>query len=67
MYIWGGDGVWRTRTDLAAVVDGRNCKLNDNEFLLGAYTDVSGLDTFLTADHEGRIGEKGGGTDCIKP
>ena len=58
---------WANRADLAATVSPSACELKDNEFLMGAYTDVSGLDAFLTADHEGRIGEKNAGTDCEAP
>ena len=61
------NAVWTNRADLASVITGPACVLNDNDFLLGAYTDVASLDTFLTADHEGRIGEVVTGSDCLKP
>ena len=60
-------GMWHTRPDLVSTVGGAACTLNDNDFLLGAYTDVAALDTFLTADHEGRIGEASGASNCTKP
>ncbi len=60
-------GMWHTRPDLVSTITATGCVLNDNDFLLGAYTDVSGLDTFLTADHEGRIGEVAAATNCAAP
>ena len=61
-------GIWTNRADLAATITAPStCKLESNKFLLGAYTDVAALNTFLTADHEGRIGEGPGKVDCEAP
>ena len=58
---------WTNRLDLASTLSPTTCELKDNEFLMGAYTDVSSLNTFLTADEEGRISQKSGGSDCTAP
>ncbi|MDE0119141.1 MAG: prepilin-type N-terminal cleavage/methylation domain-containing protein [Bdellovibrionales bacterium] len=46
------------------------CKLDANEFWMGATTNVSNLTSFLTIDEEGRIKEESGSTtptDCVDP
>ena len=46
---------WASSPDLAFSGKTGECKLDSNKFRLGATTNVSGLDDFLTADQDGRI------------
>ena len=48
---------WKSSPDLKFSGATGNCKLNSNKFRMGATTNVSGLDDFLTADQDGRIYE----------
>ncbi|MDE0518142.1 MAG: prepilin-type N-terminal cleavage/methylation domain-containing protein [Bdellovibrionales bacterium] len=40
------------------------CTLGTNTFLIGAYSDVSSLDTIVQANHEGKVEEHGGEKNC---
>ena len=46
---------WKNSPDRAFVGPVSDCKLDSNRFRMGATTNVSGLDSFLTVDHDGKV------------
>ena len=60
-------GKWTGRADANYKGTPAACNLSSNAFLMGATTKVSGLNSWLTVDDEGRIKEAGSGTDCVDP
>ena len=58
------NGVWATSSD----TDGENapsCVLSTNSFTIGAYSNVSSLDTFIQANEEGKIEERQKEKNCF--
>ena len=60
-------GTWKGRADANYSGSPTACNLSSNEFWMGATTKVSGLNSWLTIDEEGRIKEAGGGSTCQDP
>ena len=62
----GAGETWTQRADTAGA-NAASCELKTNDFLIGAYTNASSLDTFIQANHEGIIQESSGTADCTTP
>ena len=55
---------WKVTTDTEGSNAGA-CILNTNDFIFGAYSNVSNLETFIQAKHTGEIKEKKSVTNCF--
>ena len=57
------NGSWTTTSNTGGA-NAAACVLNTNDFIIGAYSNVSKLNTFIQADEKGQIQVESGVADC---